>query len=223
MTDINLLGRTLGPFEIISELGRGGMAVVYKARQADLERTVALKILPPELSLDKSYLARFLQEARSAAALEHPHIMPIYAVGAAEGINYIAMKFIAGQTLKDIVQERGALDIAEAAILLDQVADALDYAHSRGVIHRDIKPSNMMTDQNGWVYLTDFGLARGGNTGGLTMAGTVMGTPLGKSFTAVWSSSCWSLNLLDPRCSSARQASGMERRRKPTLTTRMLC
>jgi len=87
------------------------------------------------------------------------------------------MKYIAGQTLKDIVQERGALDIPEAAIMLDQVADALDYAHSRGVIHRDIKPSNMMTDQNGWVYLTDFGLARGGNTGGLTMAGTVMGTP----------------------------------------------
>src|SRR5215213_5335851 len=177
MTDINLLGRTLGPFEIISELGRGGMAVVYKARQADLERTVALKILPPELSIDKSYLARFLQEARSAAALEHPHIMPIYAVGAAEGINYIAMKFIAGQTLKDIVQERGALSIADAAIMLDQVADALDYAHSRGVIHRDIKPSNMMTDRNGWVYLTDFGLARGGNTGGLTITGTVMGTP----------------------------------------------
>ncbi|MEO7910468.1 MAG: protein kinase, partial [Roseiflexaceae bacterium] len=177
MTDINLLGRTLGPFEILSELGRGGMAVVYKARQADLERTVALKILPPELSIDKSYLARFLQEARSAAALEHPHIMPIYAVGAAEGVNYIAMKFIAGQTLKDIVQERGALDIAEAAGMLEQVADALDYAHSRGVIHRDIKPSNMMTDQNGWVYLTDFGLARGGTTGGLTMAGTVMGTP----------------------------------------------
>jgi len=177
MTDINLLGRTLGPFEIILELGRGGMAVVYKARQADLERTVALKILPPELSIDKSYLARFLQEARSAAALEHPHIMPIYAVGAAEGVNYIAMKFIAGQTLKDIVQERGALTIAEAAGMLEQVADALDYAHSQGVIHRDIKPSNMMTDQNGWVYLTDFGLARGGTTGGLTMAGTVMGTP----------------------------------------------
>jgi serine/threonine protein kinase/tetratricopeptide (TPR) repeat protein len=177
MTDIDLLGRTLGPFQILSELGRGGMAVVYKARQTDLERTVALKILPPELSLDKSYLARFLQEARSAAALEHPHIVPIYAIGAAEGVNYIAMKYIAGKTLKDIVQERGALDVAPAAMMLDQVADALDYAHSQGVIHRDIKPSNMMTEQNGWVYLTDFGLARGGTTGGLTMAGTVMGTP----------------------------------------------
>src|SRR4051812_25941931 len=113
MTDINLLGRTLGPFEIISELGRGGMAVVYKARQMNLDRTIALKILPPELSLDKSYLARFLQEARNAAALEHPHIVPIHDVGSVEGVNYIAMKFIAGQTLKDIVQERGALTIAE--------------------------------------------------------------------------------------------------------------
>jgi len=177
VTDINLLGRTLGPFEIISELGRGGMAVVYKARQTNLDRIVALKILPPELSIDKSYLARFLQEARSAAALDHPHIVTIHDVGSIENVNYIAMKFIAGQTLKDIVQERGALPIADAAGMLEQVADALDYAHSRGIIHRDIKPSNMMTDQNGWVYLTDFGLARGGTTGGLTMAGTVMGTP----------------------------------------------
>jgi len=103
--------------------------------------------------------------------------VPIYAIGAADGINYIAMKYIAGKTLKDIVQERGALDLAQAAVMLDQVAGALDYAHSRGVIHRDIKPSNMMADQNGWIYLTDFGLARGAATGGLTMAGTVMGTP----------------------------------------------
>src|ERR687887_348759 len=83
MTDLNLLGRTIGRFEILSELGRGGMAVVYRARQTDLERTVALKVLPPELSLDQSYIARFRQEARSAAALEHPHIVPIYEVGAA--------------------------------------------------------------------------------------------------------------------------------------------
>src|SRR5262245_22845790 len=177
MTDLNLLGRTIGRFEILSELGRGGMAVVYRARQTDLERTVALKVLPPELSLDQSYIARFRQEARSAAALEHPHIVPIYEVGAAEGLQYIAMKYIAGRTLKDDVQERGALPIPQAAALLEQVADALDYAHSQGVIHRDIKPSNMMLAQNGWVYLTDFGLARGGTTGGLTMAGTVMGTP----------------------------------------------
>jgi serine/threonine protein kinase/tetratricopeptide (TPR) repeat protein len=177
MTELNLLGRTIGRFDILSELGRGGMAVVYRARQTDLERTVALKVLPPELSLDQSYIARFRQEARSAAALEHPHIVPIYEVGAAEGLQYIAMKYIAGSTLKDAVQARGALDVHEAATMLDQVADALDYAHSQGVIHRDIKPSNIMVAQNGWAYLTDFGLARGSVTSGLTMAGTVMGTP----------------------------------------------
>jgi eukaryotic-like serine/threonine-protein kinase len=177
MTDIDLLERTLGPFKIMAELGRGGMAVVYKAFQTDLHRTVALKILPPELGLDRSYLQRFLQEARSAAALEHPHIVPIYAIGAAEGFNYIAMKYISGKTLKDIVYERGKLDVPEAVTMLEQVADALDYAHSQGVIHRDIKPSNMMAEQNGWVYLTDFGLARSSASGGLTMAGTVMGTP----------------------------------------------
>jgi serine/threonine-protein kinase len=177
MTDLNLLGRTIGRFEILSELGRGGMAVVYRARQTDLERIVALKVLPPELSLDQSYIARFRQEARSAAALEHPHIVPIYEVGAAEGFQYIAMKYISGRTLKDAVQDRGALPVPQAAAILEQVADALDYAHSQGVIHRDIKPSNMMVAQNGWVYLTDFGLARGSTTSGLTMAGTVMGTP----------------------------------------------
>jgi serine/threonine protein kinase len=177
MTELNLLGRTIGRFEILSELGRGGMAVVYRARQTDLERIVALKVLPPELSLDQSYIARFRQEARSAAALEHPHIVPIYEVGAAEGLQYIAMKYIAGSTLKDSVQARGALDVHEAATMLDQVADALDYAHSQGVIHRDIKPSNIMVAKNGWAYLTDFGLARGSVTSGLTMAGTVMGTP----------------------------------------------
>ena len=171
-------GQTLGPFEIISELGRGGMAVVYKARQTDLQRTVALKILPPELSRDQSYLQRFLHEARSAAGLEHPHIVPIYAVGEAQGFHYIAMKFIAGRTLKDVAQDDGALSLAQTATLLEQVAGALDYAHSQGVIHRDIKPSNMMVEPNGWVYLTDFGLARGGGTTqGLTLAGTVMGTP----------------------------------------------
>ncbi len=177
MTELNLLGRTIGRFEILAELGRGGMAVVYRARQTDLERTVALKVLPPELSLDQGYIARFRQEARSAAGLEHPHIVPIYEVGTADGFQYIAMKYIAGRTLKDVVEDEGALGIPRAAALLEQVADAMDHAHSEGVIHRDIKPSNIMVAQNGWAYLADFGLARGSVTSGLTMAGTVMGTP----------------------------------------------
>ncbi len=178
MPELNLIGRTIGRFEILSELGRGGMAVVYKARQTSPNRIVALKVLPPELSLDRTYIARFRQEADSAAALEHPNIVPIYVVDEAEGLHYIAMKFIDGRTLKEIIRDRGTLPLDEAIRLIEQIASALDYAHSRGVIHRDIKPSNMMLDRSGWVYLTDFGLARGaGGGGGLTIAGTVMGTP----------------------------------------------
>jgi serine/threonine protein kinase len=174
-----LLVKTLGRFEIIAELGRGGMAVVYKARQTDLDRIVALKILPPELTSDQSYVARFRQEARSAARLEHPHIMPIYEVGEVAGYHYIAMKFIQGRTLKQLLQQEGALPVKRAAHILAQVGEALDYAHRQGIIHRDIKPSNVMITDDGWIYLTDFGLARGigSSSSGLTIAGTVMGTP----------------------------------------------
>ena len=179
MSQLNLIGTTLGRFEIISELGRGGMAVVYKARQSDLDRIVAIKILPPEMTHDTNYVARFRHEARSAARLEHPHIMPVYEVGEIDGLHYIAMKYIQGRTLKDLVQEDGALSVRRAAEILSQIGDALDHAHRQGIIHRDIKPSNIMITDEGWGYLTDFGLARGtdGATSGLTMAGTVMGTP----------------------------------------------
>lgn len=180
MSQRNLIGTTLGRFEIVRELGRGGMAVVYEARQTDLDRTVALKVLAPALTHDTSYVARFRQEARSVARLEHPHIMPIYEIGEAEGVHYIAMKYIAGQTVKELIQSRGVLALPHAARILIQVAAALDYAHRQGVIHRDIKPSNMMITDDGWLYLTDFGLARGTGadaSSGLTLAGTVMGTP----------------------------------------------
>lgn len=179
MSDVSLVGQTIGRFEILSELGRGGMAVVYKARQTDLDRIVALKILPPSLTSDQSYIARFRQEARSAARLEHPHIMPIYEVGEVAGYHYIAMKFIKGRTLKQLLEQEGALPVKRAAQILAQVGEALDYAHRQGIIHRDIKPSNVMITDEGWIYLTDFGLARsvGSGAGGLTMAGTVMGTP----------------------------------------------
>ncbi|MFV9504113.1 MAG: protein kinase domain-containing protein [Oscillochloridaceae bacterium umkhey_bin13] len=179
MTELHLIGQTLGRFEVLAELGRGGMAVVYQARQTDLDRLVALKVLPPALTHDPSYLARFHHEARSVARLEHPHIMPIYEIGEAQGLHYIAMKLIQGQTVKDLLHAEGALDLARTVAILEQAGAALDYAHRQGVIHRDIKPSNMMITPEGWVYLTDFGLARGEGspTGGLTLAGTVMGTP----------------------------------------------
>ncbi len=190
MTQLNLIGAQIGDFAILAELGRGGMAVVYRARQVTLDRIVALKVLPPEFIHDASYVARFQQEARSAARLEHPHIVPIYEIGQAAAmrdgaavspaLHYIAMKYIEGQTLKDLVGSDGALDLEQASRLLGQVAAALDYAHSRQVMHRDIKPSNIMVTGDDWVFLTDFGLARAvgtGDTAGLTMAGTVMGTP----------------------------------------------
>ncbi len=180
MTELNLIGTTLDHFEILSELGRGGMAVVYRARQINLDRMVALKVLPPALTHDASYVTRFRQEARSAARLDHPHIMPIYEVGEANGLHYIAMKYIQGRTVKELLHAEGRLSVASAAQILAQVGDALDYAHRQGFIHRDIKPSNMMITAEGWVYLTDFGLARATTNeqaAGLTMTGTVMGTP----------------------------------------------
>ncbi|NJM08568.1 serine/threonine protein kinase, partial [Candidatus Gracilibacteria bacterium] len=171
-------GSILGRFTIIEELGRGGMAVVYKAVQSDLDRVVALKVLPLELSRDSSYIARFRHEARSAARLEHPHIVPIYEIGEADGAHFIAMKFIPGQTLKEVIQQEHAMGLARAVELLTPIAAALDYAHRHGVVHRDIKPSNMMLTGEGWMYLTDFGLAKGATAGdGLTRTGTVMGTP----------------------------------------------
>ncbi|GIV98479.1 MAG: hypothetical protein KatS3mg057_3136 [Herpetosiphonaceae bacterium] len=177
MDDLNLVGKTIDHFEILEELGRGGMGAVYKAHQTNLDRVVALKVLPPALTFDQSYVARFQQEARSAARLEHKHIVPIYEIGSVDGLHYIAMKHIEGQTLRNLILKSGPMPVEQVIRLLDQMAEALDYAHSRGIIHRDIKPSNIMITQDGWVYLTDFGLARGSSGSGLTMAGTIMGTP----------------------------------------------
>ncbi|GAB4203249.1 MAG: hypothetical protein OHK0022_27240 [Roseiflexaceae bacterium] len=184
MIEQALLGKTLGRFTLQSELGRGGMAMVYRAHQQDLNRDVALKILRPELALDQGYVARFTHEARSVAALDHPHIVPIYEVGSARledtnaTLHYLAMKYIVGTTLKQLVRQGGPLDILQACDLLDQVASAIDYAHRQGMIHRDIKPSNIMVAGNNWAYLTDFGLARSMiHTIGLTIDGAVLGTP----------------------------------------------
>lgn len=178
MTHLNLIGTTLGRFTILAEVGRGGMAVVYKARQVDLDREVALKVLSPALSHDHSFIDRFWQEARSAARLEHPNIVPIYDIDVVDNLHYIAMKFIAGKTLQDLLEETGGLNVHQALEILRPVGAALSYAHRRNFIHRDIKPNNIMISDDGWVYLADFGLARDvSSTAGMTQAGTVMGTP----------------------------------------------
>lgn len=183
MTYLSLANSTLGRFEIGRELGRGGMALVYAAQQTDLARTVALKILRPELAHDEATVARFQQEARSAARLEHPHIVPIYEIGELEPptgppLHYIAMQYIRGYTLKDLLQAEGRLSLPRAVALIAQAGEALQYAHQQGVIHRDIKPSNLLITDEQYVYLSDFGLACAADAPrDLTQTGTVIGTP----------------------------------------------
>ncbi|NJL34779.1 MAG: protein kinase, partial [Chloroflexaceae bacterium] len=181
--ELQLIGRTLGNYIILAEAGRGGMAVVYQARDTRLDRIVALKMLLPQMAYDSAAVERFHQEARNAARLDHPHIVTIYETGELPylpgvTLHYIAMRYIDGTTARAMLLQRGRMSLAEATALLAQVGGALDYAHRRGLIHRDIKPSNILIGRDGTAYLSDFGLAIiSGSTGGLTRTGTVIGTP----------------------------------------------
>ncbi len=174
-----LVGRRLGRYEIQQEVGRGGMARVYRAIDPRLQRPVAVKVLAPQLSLDPEYLQRFEREARMAASLDHPAIMTIYDIGEQDGLHYIAMEFISGRSLHLILEERGALGLSYAIGILDPLGKALDYAHSQGAVHRDVKPHNVMIDVGGRVLLTDFGIAQptDADSERLTRTGIFMGTP----------------------------------------------
>ena len=173
-----LIGMKLGSYQIISALGRGGMARVYKARDLALNRLAAIKVIEPGLSQTGSYSERFRREAQAIAALEHPHIVPVYYFGEQDSLYFLAMKFIEGEDLSSLMERYAIqgeyLPMDDIMRIIDAVGSALDYAHSRGVIHRDVKPSNIMIDQNGHPYLTDFGLALDVSQG--TM-GEVLGTP----------------------------------------------
>ncbi|MBU1879073.1 MAG: protein kinase, partial [Chloroflexi bacterium] len=173
----SLLGQMLTEYKITEKVGQGGMATVFKAIQTTLKRPAAIKILSPQLAGDPALLARFHQEAICAANLEHPHIVPIYEVDQALGYHFIAMKYIDGVSLKDIIAQEGALALSRVQGLVDQIAMALDYAHDQGLVHRDVKPSNVMVAADDYVYLMDFGLSRAVTSSQLTVAGTVMGTP----------------------------------------------
>lgn len=173
----DLVGKSLGQFQITRELGRGGMAVVYAAYQPALQRQVALKVLPPNLSYDDAFVRRFQQEAIAAAGLRHPNIVTIYDVGSQDGYNYIVMEYLEGRPLSELVRGGGPMPLGRAIKILEQVAQALDYAHQRGFVHRDIKPSNVMVDQNDHATLTDFGIARALTDAHLTQTGAVIGTP----------------------------------------------
>ncbi len=170
-------GSTLGDYRIESVLGRGGMAVVYRAVDGRLQRPVALKVLAADLARDEIFRKRFLRESRLAASLDHPNVVPVYDAGEADGALYIAMRVVEGSDLRDVLEETGQLDVERAVAILEQVAAALDAAHRRGLVHRDVKPENVLIGEGGHVYLTDFGLsALRGNLSRLTPTGQLLGT-----------------------------------------------
>ncbi len=169
--------RKLGPYEIREQIGAGGMATVYRAFQASMERYVAIKVIRSTILIDPVLRDRFQREARLIARLEHPHLLPIYDFDGDHDPPYIVMRFLEGGTLKQVL-ESGRIPHAEILYMLRQVASALDYAHRQGIVHRDLKPSNVMIDREGNAFLADFGIARisDGNRD-LTGTGVLIGTP----------------------------------------------
>ena len=173
-----LIGRRIGTYQIVEQIGRGGMATVFKAYQPSMDRYVAIKILPSHFTEDESFVGRFTQEARTLARLEHPHILPVHDYGEEDGTTYLVMRYVRAGTLKDLINREGTVHLREAARILAQVGGALDYAHSQDVIHRDIKPSNVLIDERGNTFLTDFGIAKlVAETAQFTASGAVIGTP----------------------------------------------
>ena len=170
----------LGDFQIIREIGRGGMGVVYEAEQSSLHRRVALKVLRFGVA-DEDAMLRFRREAETVARLHHTNIVPIFAVGSERGVHYYAMQLIEGRSLAQVQQgaqqSASPLPHADVACWAHQAALALGHAHQRGVIHRDVKPSNLLLDRDGVVWLTDFGLAKRADEATLTASGALMGTP----------------------------------------------
>jgi serine/threonine protein kinase len=176
------LSEALGTaFTIEGEIGRGGMGVVYRARDEKLKRRVAIKVLPPELAFQAEIRARFTREAETAARLSHPHIVPIYTVGEGNGLVYFVMGYVDGESLAGRLKRRGKLPVEEVRRIMKETADALSAAHALSVIHRDIKPDNILLDgTRGRVMVTDFGIAKamsGGTGATLTSAGVAIGTP----------------------------------------------
>ena len=175
---VDLIGRTLGEYRVLEEIGRGGMAVVYRAYEPARQRHVALKVLPAYFQHDRQFLRRFLQEAQAAKALQHPNIVQVYDAGEANGLHYIALQYIDGGSVASELAQRGRpFNLFRAVDIVRQVGSALAYAHSRGVIHRDVKPSNILLSREGQAFLTDFGIAKAAGYSTITAPGTLVGTP----------------------------------------------
>ncbi|MBK3645125.1 MULTISPECIES: serine/threonine-protein kinase [Streptomyces] len=178
-----LVGRQVAGYRIEREIGRGGMAVVYRALDLRLERTVALKLLAPELARNDTFRLRFTHESRAAAAIDHPHIVPVYEAGETDGVLYIAMRYVDGSDLRHLLDRRGPLAPSTTLRIAAQVASALDAAHEHGLVHRDVKPGNILvargtdSDHPEHTYLTDFGLTKKSlSLTGFTSVGQFVGT-----------------------------------------------
>jgi serine/threonine protein kinase len=155
----SLVGRTLSHYDIIEEISRGGMGVVYRARDTRLDRVVALKVLPPDLVANADRKQRFVQEARAASALEHPHIAVIHEIDEVDGVSFIAMELVRGEKLSDLVAP-GGLAPTRALEIAVEIAEGLVRAHDKGIVHRDLKPANVMLTEDGHAKIIDFGLAK---------------------------------------------------------------
>lgn len=170
-----MVGKRLGDFELIREIGRGGMGIVYEARQVSLgpeSRPRAVKVLPAHMADNERAAERFTREAENMARLRHPNIVEVIHVGEQDGVRYFAMQYVPGRSLHDEIAKRGALPQDRAVQIATEVADALAHAHAHGVIHRDITPSNILLDEKcGSAVVTDFGIAKLGNRGTLTDTG----------------------------------------------------
>jgi len=178
MPDSDTKVSKIGGFELLTTLGKGGMGVVFKARQVSMDRLVALKVLSPRLAKDEAYVARFLREARSAAKLNHPNIVQGIDAGEAGGYYYFAMEFVDGITVKELLKRQGRIEEKQALNIVGAVARALEEAHRHGIVHRDIKPENIMLNSRGVVKLADLGLARASEKPDtLTTEGVAVGTP----------------------------------------------
>jgi len=177
MSSDPLLSRTIGNYQIVDRLGKGGMATVYRARQVNMQRDVAIKIMSADLAQDPQFVARFEREAQVIAHLEHPRILPVHDFGHEGELFYLVMRLIEGDTLYQRLLD-DALPVDVAARFVAQIAEALDYAHAEGVIHRDLKPNNILIDAWDNLYLMDFGLAKMvASSSNLTETGAVLGTP----------------------------------------------
>src|SRR5690242_5773901 len=173
-----LIGAILAErYEILALLGQGGMGAVYKARDTELDRLVALKLIRPELASNPEILRRFKQELILAREVTHRNVIRIFDLGQAKGIKFITMEFVEGRDLRVVLKEKGKLPPDEAVQIISQVCRALEAAHAAGVVHRDLKPQNIMLDAKDRVFVMDFGIAHSLETPGMTQTGALMGTP----------------------------------------------